>query len=59
LIPIELKAAGSKVSVRVVWGKTTIEMPSPSRYAPPSNTAVRSSRGLLRPTTIGSRERMT
>ena len=36
-----------------------MEMPFFRRSTPPSRTAVRSSRGLVRPTTMGSRERMT
>ena len=58
LMPIELKAAGSNSADRVFWGKTTIEIPDFSRSTPPSRTAFKSSRGLVRPTTIGLRARM-
>ena len=44
---------------RVLCGKTMMETPLLRRSTPPFSTAERSSRGLTRPTTMGSRERIT
>lgn len=54
-----IEMRGSKTELRVLCGKTMTERPCLSLASPPSSTATRSSRGLLRPTTMGSRDPST
>ena len=56
--PKELKSSGWNTGLRVLCGKTTSETPRLRRSPPARSTSSRSSRGFLRFTTTGSRERM-